>query len=86
MRIMPNCRETTHLVSRSLDEKLPLIDRIGMRIHLILCSVCLHYEKQLNWLERTLSRIQKTPRSEKMDSDFANQIKEKIRSQCDHKK
>ena len=53
-----NCKEATRLVSESLDRKLPFHQRIGIRIHLLMCKFCSRYEKQLMFLRKT-SRTQK---------------------------
>ncbi len=55
---MLNCKEATQLVSESLDRKLSFHQRIGIRIHLLMCKFCLRYDKQLMFL-RKASRTQK---------------------------
>ncbi len=44
---MYSCKEVTQMVSESLDHKLPLIQRIGIRVHLLMCRFCSRYRKQL---------------------------------------
>jgi hypothetical protein len=44
---MFNCREVTRLVSESLDRKLPLSERIGVRIHLLMCKLCPEARRQM---------------------------------------
>ncbi|MEA3435252.1 MAG: zf-HC2 domain-containing protein [Thermodesulfobacteriota bacterium] len=44
---MHNCKEITRLVSESLDRKLPLHQRMGIRVHLLMCKFCSRYKKQL---------------------------------------
>jgi len=44
---MHNCKEITRMVSESLDRKLPLHQRMGIRIHLFMCKFCSRYRKQL---------------------------------------
>ena len=44
---MFNCKEVTRMVSESLDRKLPLHQRMGIRIHLLMCKFCSRYRKQL---------------------------------------
>ena len=55
---MFNCKDATRLVSESIDRKLPFHQRIGIRIHLLMCKFCSRYEKQLVFL-RKASRTQK---------------------------
>ncbi|UCD30958.1 MAG: zf-HC2 domain-containing protein [Desulfobacterales bacterium] len=57
-RMMFNCQEATRLVSESLDRKLPFHQRVGIRVHLLMCKFCSRYEKQLMFLRKTL-RTQK---------------------------
>jgi hypothetical protein len=56
--LMLNCKEVTHLVSESLDRKLPFHQRVGIRIHLLMCKLCSRYEQQLLFI-RKVSRAQK---------------------------
>ncbi len=44
---MFNCKKISLLVSESLDRELPLHQRIGIRIHLLMCKLCTRYKKQL---------------------------------------
>ncbi len=44
---MFNCKEVSRLVSESLDRKLPLYQRIGVRIHLLMCKFCRRFQQQL---------------------------------------
>jgi len=50
--MMPNCREMSRLTSRSLDAPPGWIQRAGMLLHLVLCSTCRRYQRQLLWLKR----------------------------------
>ncbi|MCP3898481.1 MAG: zf-HC2 domain-containing protein [Desulfobacteraceae bacterium] len=42
-----NCKDVSSLISRSLDKKLPLSTRLGIKFHLMMCKLCRRYEKQL---------------------------------------
>ena len=44
---MFNCREVTRRVSESLDRKLPLPQRIGIRLHLLICKLCPEAKRQM---------------------------------------
>jgi hypothetical protein len=48
--LSPSCREATRLQSKALDRKLPLRQRLGLRIHLLLCKWCRRYGKQITFL------------------------------------
>ena len=45
--LMYNCKEVTRIVSESLDRKLPLHQRMGIRVHLFMCKFCSRYRRQL---------------------------------------
>lgn len=49
-RMMPSCKDITQLVSAAMDRKLPLRKRISIRLHVMMCSLCRRYEKQLHLL------------------------------------
>ena len=50
-----NCKETAELVSRSLEQKLSLWQRIKVRYHLRVCQYCVTYQKQLKKLRETMT-------------------------------
>lgn len=50
---MFNCKKVTQLVSESLDHKLPFYQRLGIRIHLMMCKFCSRYKEQLLFLRKT---------------------------------
>ncbi len=51
---MLSCADATRRVSESLDHPLPLRTRIGLRLHLMMCSACWRFSKQIRGLERLL--------------------------------
>lgn len=53
--LMFNCKEVTRLVSESLDRKLPIHQRTGIRVHLFMCKFCSRYQQQLMFLRKNLS-------------------------------
>ena len=54
---MFKCKDISHLISRSMDQKLPLRIRIGIRFHLMMCNLCLRYKKQLELIHKTISKF-----------------------------
>jgi hypothetical protein len=47
-----HCLESARLLSERHDRPLPLGKRIGLRLHLLICSVCRTYRKQIDALCR----------------------------------
>ena len=49
---MLSCRDSSELLSRSLDEPLPFGTRVGLRFHLLICRFCRRYGRQIRALDR----------------------------------
>lgn len=49
-QMMPSCKDVSQLVSASMDRKLPLRQRLIIRVHVLMCSLCRRYHKQLHIL------------------------------------
>ncbi len=47
MLFMPDCKETSRLVSESMDRQLPFFKRLMLWIHLRMCKYCQHFAQQL---------------------------------------
>ncbi len=60
---MMSCREVSELVSRSLDEKLPLIVRLKVRVHLLMCRMCATFARRVRQLREQLSSGRIAPES-----------------------
>jgi len=48
----PTCRQVSRLQSGALDQPLSLPQRFGLRLHLLVCSWCRRYGKQIRFLRR----------------------------------
>ena len=51
---LPSCREVTRWGSDSLDRPLPLARRIGLRFHLLICTWCRRYLRQIAFLRQAV--------------------------------
>ena len=49
----PKCREMVQILSKSMDEPMPLWMRIKKRLHFLICCWCQRYEEQLHYLRKT---------------------------------
>ncbi len=57
---MLSCKETSRLISLGLDRKFPWRRRLAIRLHLLMCSACRAYRRQLESLHRlTVERFRK---------------------------
>lgn len=53
---MLSCKEAAALISESLDRKLPLGQRMALRLHLLMCRFCSRYRAQLLTLRAAIRR------------------------------
>jgi len=54
---MLSCKDVTRLLSEAMDRSLPLGKRIGVRLHLLICTFCARYERQLLLIRETMRRL-----------------------------
>ena len=52
--LLPNCREASRLQSEALDHPLSLPQRLGLRLHLLICKWCRRYAKQIRFLRQAV--------------------------------
>lgn len=53
---MLNCKQISELASRALDEKLTLRQRMSLRMHLLLCSMCRGFARNLRRIQDACSQ------------------------------
>ena len=79
---MFNCSEVSRMVSESLDRRLPLLQRMGLRMHLLMCRFCTRYRKQLLILRDTIhlheSRGEDTVSTVSLSPETRHRIKEAL--------
>jgi hypothetical protein len=78
---MLSCKDVTLLISESMDTSLPVGQRIGMRLHLLMCKFCSRYERQLFLIRETVRRIVATEEKpgEPPGETLSEEAKERIR-------
>lgn len=55
---MISCKQAARLLSEAQDHPLPLHKKMLLQAHLVLCTMCRRYEKQLQWLREALAQDQ----------------------------
>ncbi len=51
---LPSCKQVSELSSQQLDEKLPLMRRFGLRMHVMICEQCRRYARQMKLTDQSL--------------------------------
>ncbi len=59
---MLTCKEVTRIVSDSMDRKLPIRQRMAVKMHLLMCKFCSRYSQQLLFIRKAIHHY-----SSKMD-------------------
>lgn len=54
---MLNCKQTSQLVSQSLDRRLTLQERFAVKVHLWICKYCRRFSRQLMVMRLGLQRM-----------------------------
>ena len=54
---MLSCKEVSELVSQSLDRRLSLRERLGVRLHLLMCGMCRRYREQITFLSQASRKL-----------------------------
>ena len=77
----PKCREMVRILSKSMDEPMPLIMRIKKRLHFLICCWCQRYEEQLRYLRKTAGEYPDhvPPSSGNVPADLKERWKEALR-------
>ncbi|MGB3097042.1 MAG: hypothetical protein WBB46_09980 [Candidatus Deferrimicrobiaceae bacterium] len=82
---MLSCKDTTLLVSESMDRTLPLGRRLAKRLHLMMCVLCARYERQLFMMREVLKRVgaEENPPGPD-DVTLSPEAKERIKKALNH--
>lgn len=79
---MLNCKQTSLLVSQSLDRPLTWRERWAVRAHLLICVYCRRFKQQLLWIRSQLSQWQQRV-TEDQSPGLSTAAKERITQQLD---
>jgi predicted anti-sigma-YlaC factor YlaD len=52
--LSPTCREAAALVSQSMDRKLGRLERVGVVLHLAICTSCRRFSRSVHVLRQAL--------------------------------
>jgi hypothetical protein len=82
--LSPNCKQASRLQSEALDHKLPFLQRVGLRIHLLICKWCRRYGQQLRFLRKAAHEHpdeQIKPADQNLSASARDRIKERLRAE-----
>jgi len=81
------CDKISHLVSDSFDRKLSWLERIEVKIHLSMCSLCNSYAQNVAIMHDIFSYIRHSGESEnnRLSKASKQKIKKVLNEKCDDK-
>ncbi len=76
---MLSCKDVSKLVSESLEHPLPFRKRMGVRMHLMMCSLCRRYQRQMLQLRALVKGAAASePESGPLPEDVKIRIKKRL--------
>ncbi len=73
-----NCSDVSRLVSQSMDERLPLHRRAGIKFHLMMCRYCVRYARQLQLMRQKIYAWSSEPPITPMSEDRKAALREML--------
>ncbi|MEN9685075.1 MAG: hypothetical protein RLZZ28_861 [Bacteroidota bacterium] len=78
--IMISCQEATYLISKKEEKKLRWFEKIKLSAHLMLCSFCRKFEKQINLI---IKQVQNNEFSATLSDETKGKIKTALKEQTE---
>ena len=74
---MLSCKQASQLLSQSLDRPLNWRERFSLKLHLMLCDVCIRFAKQLKMMQNAIKQMMIVAESDEQVS-LPQSVHEKI--------
>ena len=76
---MYTCKEVTQLVLEKHERRLSWRERLGLRLHLLICDACTRFEQQMRFLRTVAQRFAERHQAEVQDTVLTPVAKKRIR-------
>ena len=76
---MYTCKEVAHLVLEKHVRSLSWRERMGVRIHFLICGVCARFEQQMQFLHQVAQRYAERHQKEEAEAALTPGAKKRIR-------
>ena len=53
---MLSCKEASELMSQAQERKLSWTEKLGLKLHLVMCAACSRFARQLEFLQQSMRR------------------------------
>lgn len=71
MKLFTSCKEAAKATAEALERDLPLYRRFALAFHMLICSACRRYRKQVVGLNRLVRRYVREPSGPVLELDAA---------------
>jgi hypothetical protein len=81
--LSPSCKAAARLQSEAFDHELSLRQRLGLRIHLVLCKWCRRYGKQITFVHNAAHShpdAMAESASQQLSAEARERIRQKLRT------
>lgn len=75
---MLHCDKVSKFVSESMDRKLSLVEKVGVRVHLLMCGHCARFARQLECMRSIIRKESEHYPRIKLDEDVKRKIKKRL--------
>jgi len=86
---MYSCKQASELTCKAQDQSLSLREKLSLRMHLIMCTMCRRYAKQISFIRRATQRLSEDAEGDKnihLSEEGRERITNKIKQSRDENK
>jgi len=73
-----HCDKVSKFVSESMDRELSLVEKVGVRVHLLMCRHCARFAKQLEHMRCVIRKESRNYPRIKLDEDVKIKMKKRL--------
>lgn len=77
---MLTCKDAARLTSNALDQPLPWLQRMNLRMHMLVCSACRNFSWQMHWIQGAGREYTEHVPGESPESTLSPEARERIQS------
>jgi len=81
-----SCKEVTELLSQSIERRLSLRETLRLRMHLLVCTACARFKRQLKFLHAAARAYAQRAMSTARQWVLSRTARERIRERLQHER
>lgn len=76
---MLTCKDATRLISERQERPLGFRERLGLRMHILMCVYCRRFERQIELMRKAMRVLGRRVRADTEGADLTPEARERIR-------